>query len=188
MRKLLIIILMISVGFLNTENLTFASGAKSNLDSLVKESQAVAIGAFIKHTSYQSKDMIFTQYTFTVEEDIAKTLPTKEITIILPGGIYNGIGQHFSIVPKIKDNERTLLFLTSIDDYVNTYTITNLRSGKFDLYTYQADDGSMYESVPFDYEYVEEFPNIQKFQRKEGHDEALVKDFKDVIKELWSKK
>jgi len=180
---------MISVGFLNAENLIFASGSRTDLATLVQESQAVAIGTLINHTSYKSiKNMIFTEYKFKIEEDIAGTIMSKEISVVLPGGIYEGIGQHFSIVPEMRDNERALLFLTSIEDYVNTYTITNLRSGKFDLYTYETPDGILYDSVPFDYEYVEEYPGIQKFQRIKGHDEALVEDFKEVIKKLWSTK
>lgn len=84
----------------------------SKTEDLVKRSDVIVVGKVGKRTSEwtENKRMIVTRIEITVDEVIKGQSQGSTITVVVPGGEVDGVGEWYSHTPRFAEEEELVLF------------------------------------------------------------------------------
>ena len=89
-----------------------ADEEKSNLAELTAGADSVIVGTVVESDSYWNDEHtgIYTSAVLAVDEELKGTVGQDSITITLPGGEADGIGQWVSDEPSFNQGEKAVVF------------------------------------------------------------------------------
>ena len=102
-----------------------------SLEQMTSEADVIVQGACTGARVYESKGMIFTEYTVSVQ-DVLKGGPVKEVKVRQPGGEYNGKGIYIPGTAHFSASEESLIFLSREKD--GSRDVVGWSQGKFHVY------------------------------------------------------
>ncbi len=93
-----------------------AGEGKSNLAELTSGADSVIVGTVVERSSYWNDEHtgIYTSAVLSIEEELKGTVGRDRITVTLPGGEADGIGQWVSDVPSFDRGEKAVVFLKKL--------------------------------------------------------------------------
>ncbi len=93
-----------------------ANEGKSNLAELTAGADSVIVGTVVERSSYWNDEHtgIYTSAVLSIEEGLKGTVGRDRITVTLPGGEADGIGQWVSDVPSFDQGEKAVVFLKKL--------------------------------------------------------------------------
>jgi hypothetical protein len=123
----------------------FAQSKTINTENLIRESEVIVHGNVSgRMAEWTSKhDKIQTRITVAVDQTIKGTVPGDAMTVIIPGGEIDGIGEWYSHIARFDDNEEVILFAKK--DKNGIFRVTGGESGKF---TVRKDARTGSKSIP----------------------------------------
>lgn len=114
-------------------SLGLGSQEEMSLERKTGESDLIIIGRVIEvKTAWdETKSLIYTFVSLSVEENIKGYSPNKDVTIKIPGGIIEGeMGAWVPGMPRFQKGERVLLFLLR-DSCSDNFFVANGVHGKY---------------------------------------------------------
>ena len=102
-------------------------------DRLITESEVIVLGKVEKLSSEwtQNRERIQTHVTVSVDQTIKGTVPGNSITVIIPGGEVDGVGEWYSHSVNFQKDEDVVVFAKKERD--GRYQITGGETGKFSV-------------------------------------------------------
>jgi hypothetical protein len=90
-----------------------ADDEKTNLAELTAGADSVIVGTVVERSSYWNDEHtgIYTSTVLAIDEELKGTIGQNNITITLPGGEADGIGEWVSDVPSFDQGEKAVVFL-----------------------------------------------------------------------------
>ena len=103
----------------------------ASTDELVKQSEVVAVGTVANLSSEwnESHTMIRTRVTLAVDQYVKGSNSGNTITLMIPGGEIDGVGELYSHMPKFIRQEQVVVFAQKNSE--GTYRVAGGREGKF---------------------------------------------------------
>jgi hypothetical protein len=114
-----------------------AQVTQSSMEQLAKESDAVVVGkvAGLSPEWNSTKTRIQTRVTIAVDQSVKGDPSLKSMTIVVPGGEVDGVGEVYSHAPRFLRDEDVVVFAKKSTS--GTFQVANGNQGKF---TIQKDD------------------------------------------------
>jgi preprotein translocase subunit YajC len=102
-------------------------------DALTKEAEVIVAGKVGEVVSQWNKNhtRIETRVAVSVDQTIKGSLPGSSITIVIPGGEVDGIGEWYSHSAKFQKNEDVVLFAKKESN--GQYQVASGENGKFSV-------------------------------------------------------
>lgn len=115
---------------------SFSQNTSSRLKYLSKNADAIVTGKVIQTKSHwnENKSRIYTTATIEVEEYLKGESPNRKVEILFPGGEIDGVGELYTHVPTLNNNEEVLLFIKKQNEKAQ-FTILEGDLGKYSLRT-----------------------------------------------------
>ena len=110
---LIVISSMMPLAFTGTVQ---AGAEKSGLEELTNGADSVIVGTVVEYSSYWNDEhtRIYTSVVLSVEEWLKGTASQDRITVSLPGGEVDGVGEWVSDMPSFDQGERAVVFLKKL--------------------------------------------------------------------------
>jgi hypothetical protein len=111
-----------------------SSSAQSNpklTDGLIRESEVIVSGKVggLASEWTPKRERIQTRVTLAVDEAMKGTVPGNAMTIVVPGGEVDGVGEWYSHTATFQNNEEVVVFAKK--DASGHYRVAGGRDGKF---------------------------------------------------------
>jgi len=106
---------------------------QSSMEQLAKESDAVVVGRVAGLTSEwnESKTRIQTRVTISIDQNVKGDASVKSMTVLVPGGEVDGVGEVYSHAPRFLSDESVVVFAKKNSS--GTYQVSNGNQGKYTL-------------------------------------------------------
>ena len=109
----------------------FSTKPKATLtDNLTKQSDVIVVGKVGHLTSAwtEGKKMIETRVSVSVDQTIKGSIEERSITVVVPGGEIDGVGEWYSHTPRFGQDEDIVLFANK--DQSGQYRVSGGEFGK----------------------------------------------------------
>jgi hypothetical protein len=102
-----------------------------NAEKIIKESEVIVQGKVGgRTTEWTAKhDKIQTRVIISVDQTLKGAVPGSTITVVVPGGEIDGVGEWYSHVPRFEDQEEVVLFARQ--DKAGAFKVAGGEAGKF---------------------------------------------------------
>ncbi|MCF6225627.1 MAG: hypothetical protein L3J22_04900 [Xanthomonadales bacterium] len=123
-----------------------STSPKASLDDLIKKSELIFIGKVV-NKKYLKKELmersnhelslgefIYTEYTLEINELLSGIFEKNQMSILVSGGIYDGIGETSSNSYELSDGEELVIF-ASYNELDEHFYIPNGAQGVFSIST-----------------------------------------------------
>lgn len=131
------ILLLTSFLFLLTIYIpSYSQNSSARLKYLTKNADAIITGKVIQKSSHwnENKSRILTTATVQVDEYLKGGAQSSRIEILYPGGEVDGVGELYTHLPTLDNDEEVLLFMRKNTSNAQ-FTIMEGELGKFTLHT-----------------------------------------------------
>jgi len=128
---LIVFILILFTGLINN---TFPQQSNAKLKHLAKEADLIVSGKISRQKSNwnANKTRIYTEATLQVNDYLKGNNKQNTVTIVYPGGEVGGIGEFYTHMPRLKNDEDVLVFLKK-EKKGNNYKIFDGENGKINI-------------------------------------------------------
>ena len=101
-----------------TTHIVQADTGEFGLEELSNGADSVIVGTVVERSSYWNDEHtgIYTSVVLSVEERFKGTASQDKITITLPGGEVDGIGEWVSEMPSFDQGEKAVVFLKKLPE------------------------------------------------------------------------
>ena len=106
---------------------------QSSMEQLAKESDAVVVGKVAGLTAEwnESKTRIQTRVTISVDQNVKGDASVKSMTVIVPGGEVDGVGEVYSHAPRFLSDETVVVFAKKTTS--GNYLVSSGNQGKYTI-------------------------------------------------------